>query len=143
MPYDVPGTCIVLPATHEPFPAPPDPDGRPVDITAMGEFIGAAYDKCMPCQKVIAVTIVNTSPDTVARFVEVACMMIADKLGGVPPAMTDPRADSITPVPFRELARRGADGGNATMYAYAHTMTVPDRLEALDAAADFIAFHLG
>ncbi|WP_427896715.1 hypothetical protein ACQHIV_42275 (plasmid) [Kribbella sp. GL6] len=119
------------------FQALADPLGRPVDGLLMSEFIGSAFDGCTACQDA-QLTLLIEDPATSARVVELACVAVQGKFGGLPDGMTDPAAAGPAAPEFRQLARAGLDARNDAMFQECARMTTTQRRAAVNTAADVL-----
>jgi len=129
---------------HE-FPVPEgyaDPHGRPIDIAALGRFIGAAFDGCTTCQDP-ELTLIVDDPPTCARLIELACVAIHGVAGGLPRSMLDPEVPGLASPEFRALATAGLDEANDAMFAACAAMTPEARRAAANSAADLLVGVMG
>lgn len=129
---------------HDTFAVPEgyvDPLGRPVDTALLGQFVGAAFDGCTSCQDPL-LTLMTTDPVTVGRLVELACQVVHDVLGGLPPNMLDPAVRGVAAPEFRELAAVGSDGQLGALHARCAAMTGVQRRAAANSAADLLVGYL-
>ena len=118
-----------------------DPAGRTINHDLLGQFIGAAYDRCTSCQDA-HLTLMVEDAATTARLVELACVATASAFGGLPASMTDDAAPGPSSPEFRRLARAGLDGNNDTMFAECAAMTITQRRAAANTAAGTLVGHL-
>lgn len=115
----------------------PDPLGRPVDGTLLGQFIAAAMDSCATCQESL-IALLAEDAATTARLVELACLAMHSALGGLPPSAYDPEAPGMASVEFRELARLGMDGQNDRLVARCREQAGTQRRSAIDTASNIL-----
>lgn len=128
---------------HSGFEHGPDPHGRPVDDTLLGQFVGAAFDGCQ-CQAALLNSVAEDAP-TVARLVEVVCGITHEVMGGLPRNMIDEDEQGPVSAEFRRLARAGADDADLThaaMFALCAQMSSYERRAAADTATDLLIGHL-
>lgn len=129
---------MTTPHDHPGFAPPTNPYGPPVNGLLIAQLMGAAFDRCQPCQAAV-LTAVSDDPPSTAHLVELACIAYHQRIGGLPPALTEPAAPGLASPAFRDLARTGLDGSNAEMYTLCEAMTPPQRREAAETAADLLA----
>lgn len=118
-----------------------DPLGRPVDTGLLGQFLGAAFDGCTSCQDPL-LTLLTADPVTVGRLVELACQVMHDLLGGLPPNLLDPAVPGPVSAEFRELAATGSDGQLDALHAQCAEMATDQRRAAANTAADLLVGYL-
>ncbi|WP_029901384.1 hypothetical protein [Nocardia brasiliensis] len=83
--------------------------------------------------------LVQDAPTT-ARLVELARIAMHSALGGLPPALLDPRPGVAAPE-FRR-PRAGLDGEDTAMFALCQAMTPEQRRTAANSAADLLIGQL-
>lgn len=115
--------------------------GRPVDIRLLNDFMGAAFDGCRPCQET-KMPLIAADPVTCARLVEVACVAVNARFGGLPASLTDQDAYGQASPQFRTLAASGIGGENEAMFALCASMSPDDRRAAAESAADIVVGEL-
>lgn len=126
---------------HAGFDLPADPLGRPVDAALIAGFVGAGYDGCAQCQEALLPQLAGDAPSA-ARLVEIACMMVAEVLGGLPPSTLDDDGPGLSSPEFRRLARAGVGGNNDRMFTECERMSSEQRAAAISTAADMIVGYL-
>ncbi|WP_410877388.1 hypothetical protein [Nocardia sp. A7] len=114
-----------------------DPLGRGIDGPLLSHLMGAAFDRCAPCQADLLAAVAD-HPPTAARAVELACIAVHEKVGGLPGNLTEPDIHAIASRAFRHLARTGVNHGNEQMFEAAAVMSITDRAAAVDSALDLL-----
>lgn len=114
-----------------------DPDGRPVDHELLGRLLGACFDTCTACADPLMDRCV-ADVATCARLVELACLSVAEVIGGVPAILTNKDAPGPASPEFRELADAGAEGNNKAMWQLCGQMIPEQRRAALDTALNLL-----
>ncbi|MFE7747064.1 hypothetical protein, partial [Nocardia sp. NPDC057455] len=94
-------------------------------------------DGCGPCQDETRNRITRHSPST-ARLVELACIAVAEQLGGLPRNLTERGVPGLASEEFRSLARAGCDGHSDALYAACAALNDEQRRAAADSAGDLL-----
>lgn len=89
-------------------------DAEPVNYVLLGEFMGAAFDRCTSCQDALT-TLIAADPSTTARLVELACVTLQDRFGTLPANMSEDGPPGAAAPEFRRLVRAALDGENPAM----------------------------
>lgn len=110
-----------------------DPQRPEIDVKLLDQLVGAAFDGCTSCQDPL-LTLLVQDPAATARLVELACVAVANILGGLPGEMTTPGHPGLSSDAFRRLAALGADGGNDALFAECARMSEADRRAAANTA---------
>lgn len=126
--------------SHDPFPIDSLPDeitdGHKIDKKLIGDYVGAAYEGCRACQEATR-RYINANPNNVAVLVYIACNMIDDTVGGLPPSVLD-KGD-----PFGRLAAAGVQAeASGPLFDMAAEMSIDERGQASDTAMDTIIGYL-
>ncbi len=134
--------------THDGFEMPPESGARfgtdrDVDVATLSALVGAAFDRCGPCQTQ-RLDDVQGDPLTVTRLVELAAVTVQGMAGGIPQRMLTVDGPTTYTDPFRELVRAGVDArdDHRDMYAKALAMTDEQRRQAADDAMDLLIGYM-
>lgn len=121
---------------------PEQPEGLTCDYALMGQLVGAAFDHCQSCQG-IHLALVAEDPGSVARLVELACIVIKDSVGALPDSLWRANTPGIASDAFRTLVRAGVEGGNSqSLWQRSEALTPAERTEAVNTALDLLIGHL-
>jgi hypothetical protein len=118
----------------------PEHAGRPVDQELLGQFIGAAFDRCS-CQEMLLARMVE-DPATTARLIELTCLTTQVAFGGLPAYLIEDGVPGPASSEFRQLGRASLDGTHTTRFIVCEQMASSQRRDAAHTATDILIGNL-